>query len=108
MKIKERKKRSRQAFVASLSQEDVNTRIDEVYAEIAELVALRSEQPNPLLEQAIEALYTQLRQLQQQEGDRIRAALREKLDGPIAAGLEILKHQDEIRARFGLIPKGEL
>ena len=81
----------------------LNVQIDKVYDEIGDLVARRSDQADPDLEKRIVSLFQRLRELQRQEGDLVREATRTKLDGPIAAGLDILKRADEIRARYGIV-----
>jgi len=83
-------------------QDVLNATIDKIYDELAELIARRSSQPDPTLEKQISTLFQQLRDLQKQEGDLVREYTKAKLAGPIAAGLDILKRADEIRARYGI------
>jgi len=78
----------------------LNTAIDKIYDELAELVACRSDQPDPSLEKQISTLFRQLRELQKQEGDLIQETVK-SLASPIAAGLDVLKRADEIRAKYG-------
>jgi hypothetical protein len=79
-------------------QEVLNAKIDKIYDELSDLVAQRSSQPDPTLEEKITVLSQQ-----KQEADLVREYTKAKLAGPIAAGLEILKHADKIRARYGIV-----
>lgn len=81
-------------------QEILNTAIDNIYDELAELVALRTDQPNPNLESQISFLFQRLRELQEQEGNLIQETVK-SLAAPIVAGLEILKDAEAIRAKYG-------
>jgi hypothetical protein len=90
-------------FLEERSQQEVlNATIDKIYDELSELVVRRSSQPDPTLEKQITSFFQRLRELQKQEGDLVREYTKAKLAGPIAAGLDILKHADQIRARYGI------
>ena len=90
-------------FLEERSQQEIlNATIDKIYDELSELVARQSSHPDPMLEEQITSLSRQLRDLQKQEAALVREYTKAKLAGPIAAGLEILKHADQIRARYGI------
>ena len=81
--------------------DELGSAIDKLYDQLANLVARRSDHPNPTLEEKISASFQRLRALQKKEGDLIRETIKSEITGPIAAGLNILEQADEIKARYG-------
>jgi hypothetical protein len=81
---------------------DLNDEIDEIYAILANFIASRhTDSPNEALEEQISQHFHRLRELQQQEADRITALIESHRAGPIGKALDILDHFDEIRAKYG-------
>lgn len=79
--------------------------IDEIYARLAALITSRNTaSANTALEELILQHRHRLRELQQQEADRITVLIESHRAGPIGEALDILDRFDEIRARYGNTP----
>ena len=80
----------------------LNVEIDEIYDQLAVLVAKRhTGQTDSGLEEQITQLFQRLRMIQKQEGNLIRAMIPSTQTSKVAAGLAILKRVEQLRAKYG-------
>lgn len=77
------------------SLQELNETIDNLHDEVA-FLSLHHAQPETIVK-----LHQLIHAFQQQAGNLIQQETNRKL-APLAAGLDILDHADEIRAKYGI------